>query len=276
VEEKFHLAQNYMKVTSFGGRDAPFLARMPLLLGMSTTTHESSPTHPQQHRVAVVTGVSRGIGREIAGLLLAQGWVVYGCARRSSQDLEWSDDTGRLHYASADLSTEAGCQGWIDFVTQHCDRVDMLVHNAGSFVADTLMDAPAGQLEGQMSLHVYSAYRLSRALHPLLKKSDRPYVFTLCSVASLRAYPGGASYCISKFALLGFTKMLRQEWIQEGIAVSAILPGAVYTDSWSASPWPQERLMPPADVASAILHAYAASPRTVFEEILLRPFQGDL
>lgn len=163
-----------MKVTSFGGRDAPFQAWMPLLLGMSTTINDSNSAKPGPRRVAVVTGVSRGIGREIAGQLLAQGWVVYGCARRSPQDLEWSDDTGRLHYASADLSTEAGCQGWIDFVTQHCDRVDMLVHNAGSFVADTLMDAPAGQLEGQMSLHVYSAYRLSRALHPLLKSPTDP------------------------------------------------------------------------------------------------------
>lgn len=81
---------------------------------------------------------------------------------------------------------------------------------------------------------------------------------------------------MSKFALLGLTKMLRAEWLSDGIAVSALLPGAVFTDSWAGSPWPEERLMPPKDVAEAILHAYHASPRTVFEEIVLRPMQGDL
>ena len=155
-------------------------------------------------------------------------------------------------------------------------RVDMLVHNAGSFVSDSVLNAPENQMENLMALNVYSAYRLSRLLHTMLCKSPRPYVFTLCSVASLKAYPGGASYCMSKFALLGLTKMLRAEWLNDGIAVSALLPGAVFTDSWAGSPWPEERLMPPNDVAEAILHAYQASPRTVFEEILLRPLQGDL
>ncbi|MFM7497922.1 MAG: SDR family oxidoreductase [Bacteroidota bacterium] len=239
-----------------------------------TQTADTAPAHGASW--AVVTGMSRGIGREITQQLLAQGWKVVGCSRRSQQALGWSDSTGRLHYVTADLSSRDGCDVFLGEVQRIVDRVDLLVHNAGAFVGDTLLDAPDGQLESQMALHVYSAYRLSRGLFPLLKKSHRPYVFTLCSVASLRAYPGGASYCISKFALLGLTKMLRQEWIQEGIAVTAILPGAVYTDSWAGSPWPEERLMPASDVAAALLHAYGSSPRTVLEEILLRPFEGDL
>ncbi|MGA1666340.1 MAG: SDR family oxidoreductase [Bacteroidia bacterium] len=239
-----------------------------------TTTEEK--VQDQGPRWAVVTGMSRGIGREITQQLLAQGWQVVGCSRREQQALEWSDESGRLHYVAADLATKDGCDSFLGEVQRVVNRVDLLVHNAGAFVGDTLLDAPEGQLEGQIALHVYSAYRLSRGLFPLLKKSTRPNVFNLCSVASLRAYPGGASYCISKFALLGLTKMLRQEWMQEGIAVTAILPGAVYTDSWAGSPWPEERLMPASDVAAAVLHAYHSSPRTVLEEILMRPLKGDL
>lgn len=226
--------------------------------------------------VAVVTGSSRGIGFALVELLASKGWEVYGCGRTKAEQLPWIDRLNHVHYLCADLATVEGCEAMADFVRSSTPRVDMLVHNAGSFVSDSVLNAPDGQLETLMALNVYSAYRLSRSLHAMLCQSDRPYVFTLCSVASLKAYSGGASYCISKFALLALTKMLREEWLADGIAVSAILPGAVHTDSWAGSPWPEERLMPPSDIAEAILHAYQASPRTVFEEILLRPMQGDL
>lgn len=237
---------------------------------MSSTADTTCP------QIAVVTGASRGIGLAVVQLLDGLGWEVYCCGRSNANQLPWLARCRKVHYLSTDLSTSEGCKAMAQFVRNGTQHVDMLVHNAGAFVSDSIMDAPDKQMENLMALNVYSAYRLSRELHALLCNSSRPYVFTMCSVASLKAYPGGASYCISKFALLGLTKMLRAEWLSDGIAVSAILPGAVYTDSWSGSPWPEERLMPPADVADAILHAYQASPRTVFEEILLRPMQGDL
>ncbi len=228
------------------------------------------------NQIAVVTGASRGIGLAVVQLLDGLGWEVFCCGRSEVEQLPWLALCHKVQYLSADLSTPEGCDAMAQFVLSRATKVDMLVHNAGAFVSDTVLNAPDKQLEGLMALNVYSPYQLSRALHSILRKSSRPYVFTLCSVASLKAYPGGASYCISKFALLGLTKMLRAEWLSDGIAVSALLPGAVFTDSWAGSPWPEERLMPPKDVAEAILHAYQASPRTVFEEILLRPLQGDL
>ncbi|MFM7747763.1 MAG: SDR family oxidoreductase [Bacteroidota bacterium] len=234
----------------------------------------SDPTTSPQ--IAVVTGASRGIGLAVVQLLDELGWEVYCCGRSEAEQLPWLTRCRNVHYLSADLSNEEGCEAMAQWVQSSAVQVDMLVHNAGSFVSDSILNAPDKQMEKLMALNVYSAYRLSRSLHSMLCKSPRPYVFTLCSVASLKAYPGGASYCMSKFALLGLTKMLRAEWLSDGIAVSALLPGAVFTDSWAGSPWPEERLMPPKDVAEAILHAYQASPRTVFEEIVLRPLQGDL
>jgi NAD(P)-dependent dehydrogenase (short-subunit alcohol dehydrogenase family) len=254
---------------------------MPPTPSHETDQGNGAPGDFSQGLVAVVTGGSRGIGKALVLLLLERGWSVFFCSRRQESDLDWLaelPDTlrSKICYQQADLSTRAGCLEMAEAVTARLGHLDMLVHNAGAFVGDHLLDAPEGQLEGQMALHVYSAYFLSRAWHPLLLRSSRPYVFHMCSVASLRAYPGGASYCISKFALLGLSRMMRLEWMADGIAVSAVVPGAVYTDSWADSPWPAERLMPAEDVAEAILHAYHASPRTVYEEILLRPAMGDL
>jgi NADP-dependent 3-hydroxy acid dehydrogenase YdfG len=102
------------------------------------------------------------------------------------------------------------------------------------------------------------------------------HIFTLCSIASLGAYPGGGSYSISKFALLGFTKNLRRELQPHGIKVTAILPGAAYTDSWKESGVSEQRLMEADDIAKVIYNATLLSPQAVVEEIIIRPQLGDL
>jgi short-subunit dehydrogenase len=102
------------------------------------------------------------------------------------------------------------------------------------------------------------------------------YIFNMCSIASIMAYPNGGSYSISKFALLGMTKVLREELKPHGIRVTAIMPGATLTASWEGVDLPAERFMKPEDVAETIYTAYALSKQSVVEEILIRPQLGDL
>ena len=86
----------------------------------------------------------------------------------------------------------------------------------------------------------------------------------------------GGSYCIAKFALLGFSKVLREEMKEHGIRVTSILPGAALSDSWKGVDLPTERFMPVEDIASCIFSTYSLSPRTVVEDIVLRPQLGDI
>ena len=98
----------------------------------------------------------------------------------------------------------------------------------------------------------------------------------MCSIASIKAYPNGGSYAISKFALLGFSKVLREELKEFGIRVTAILPGATRTASWDGVELPDDRFMKVEDVADTIFSAYSLSSRSVVEEILIRPQLGDI
>ena len=98
----------------------------------------------------------------------------------------------------------------------------------------------------------------------------------MCSIASVAAYANGGSYSISKFALLGFNKNLREEMKPYNIKVTAVIPGAVYTDSWSGTDVKPERIMQPDDIATMIYAASMLSPEACVEEILLRPQLGDL
>jgi short-subunit dehydrogenase len=131
-------------------------------------------------------------------------------------------------------------------------------------------------LESMIDGNLYSAYHLTRALIPTLLKSPTPHIFNMCSIASKIAYPNGGSYSISKFALLGFTKVLREELKDKGVKVTAILPGATWSNSWAGADLPHERIMEANDIAIAVWSAIQMSPSAVVEEIILRPQLGDL
>ena len=98
----------------------------------------------------------------------------------------------------------------------------------------------------------------------------------MCSVASIQAYPNGGSYAISKFALLGFSKTLREELKDFGIRVTAVLPGATRTSSWDGTELPDERFIKAEDVAEVVFATYQLSTRSVVEEIVIRPQKGDI
>jgi len=104
-----------------------------------------------------------------------------------------------------------------------------------------------------METNLYSAYYLTRALIGNMIKRKYGHIFNICSIASLQAYPTGGSYTISKFALYGMTKALREEMKKHGIRVTAVLPGATLTSSWDGVDLPPGRLMKPEDIADAIL-----------------------
>ena len=127
-----------------------------------------------------------------------------------------------------------------------------------------------------MQTNLYSAYHLTRGVIPLIRAGQRPHLFNICSIASLIAYPNGGSYSISKFAMLGFSKVLREELKPEGVRVTSVMPGATWSASWAGVDLPRERLMPARDIASAVLNAWKMSSATVVEDIVLRPQLGDL
>jgi short-subunit dehydrogenase len=151
-----------------------------------------------------------------------------------------------------------------------------LINNAGIFIPGTILNEQDGTLERMMDTNLYSAYYLTKAVYPLMQQSLKPHIFNMCSIASFMAYPNGGSYAISKFALLGLTKVLRAELKTEGIRVTAIMPGATWTDSWAGADFPEDRLMDADDIAETIWTAYQLNRKSVVEEIIIRPQLGDL
>jgi NADP-dependent 3-hydroxy acid dehydrogenase YdfG len=124
--------------------------------------------------------------------------------------------------------------------------------------------------------NLYSAYHLSRSLVPIMIENKNGHIFNMCSIASFMAYPNGGSYSISKFAMLGMSKVLREELKPHNVRVTSIMPGATMSNSWAAFDGPAERLMKAEDIAATVLAAYQLSKQSVVEEIVIRPQLGDL
>lgn len=230
----------------------------------------------------VVTGGTRGIGKAILERFATENFDLITCARnikdlddlKSELTTKYPDCNVTVH--KVDVSKKADVERFCAEVLKDNDTVEVLVNNAGFFVPGEITSEAAGSLESMIEANLYSAYYATRGLVGAMRKVKRGHIFNICSIASIQAYPNGGSYAISKFALLGFSKCLREELKSSGIRVTAVLPGATLTSSWEGSGFPDERFIPADDVAESVFNAWKLSPRSVVEEILIRPQLGDI
>ncbi|MCB0687628.1 MAG: SDR family oxidoreductase, partial [Saprospiraceae bacterium] len=192
--------------------------------------------------VALVTGGTKGIGLAICKILGDKGFDLITCAR-SQKDLDqmkadFSRTSVRVSSKKVDLSDRKEVKKFAEYVRNCTPKLEILVNNAGVFFPGEILKEQEGQLEMMINTNLYSAYHLTRSLIDLMPGGDKPHIFNMCSIASKIAYPNGGSYSISKFALLGFSKVLREELKTSGIRVTSLMPGATWSDSWKGADLP--------------------------------------
>lgn len=229
----------------------------------------------------VITGASKGIGYAIAEIFAAQGHDLYLTSKTPASldtavaQLSKQYSNVQIKSLPADLSIQSEVTAFANLCLQHT-KPDILINNAGHFVPGQLQNETEGQLQDQLNTNLFSAYHLTRALLPSMLSRKSGHIFNICSIASLAAYENGGAYSISKFALLGFSKNLRLELKDQGIKVTAVCPGAVFTNSWAGSGVDPKRIMESSDIAKMIYAASQLSPQAVVEDIVMRPQLGDL
>jgi short-subunit dehydrogenase len=228
-----------------------------------------------------ITGGTKGIGRAIINLFADKGFDIITCSRSKADleglkaEIEVKNPKVFFEGIETDLSEIKGVNEFINFAQTHSTGLQVLVNNAGIFVPGQIYTEEAGIFEKTMNTNLTSAYHITRGLiHSIM--NNKGHVFNICSTASIMPYAQGGSYCISKHALLGMTKALREEMKEHEVRVTAVLPGATMTASWAGTDLPEERFMNAEDVAHALWGAYALSERSVVEEILIRPQLGDI
>jgi len=230
----------------------------------------------------VITGASKGFGKALAEKFASHGHNLFICSRSETSLYKAVEDLMKFYpdvsvKANAfDLSVKEQAKAFGSWVLSFGQPVDVLINNAGLFDPGSVHNEAEGNLEHMLNVNLMSAYHLTRTVLPRMMEQKSGHIFNMCSIASLHAYPNGGAYSISKYALAGFSRNLREEMKPHGIKVTAVYPGAAYTDSWAGSGVDPKRIMQSADIATMVYAAAQLSPQACVEDIILRPQLGDL
>jgi len=233
-------------------------------------------------KLLIISGGTKGIGKAIVENFGKNGFDVITCSRnqedigRLIDEIESSGVSNDVKGFRADLSNRKEVDGFVKYINSFKRPVDVLINNVGTFQPGKISTEEEGIFEQMLETNLHSAYHLTRGLIGDIIKKKSGHIFNICSTASIMPYVNGGSYCISKYAMYGMTKVLREEMKEHNVRVTAVLPGATFTSSWEGAEVPADRLMKPEDVAAAVWGAYEMSSHTVVEEIILRPQLGDL
>jgi len=229
----------------------------------------------------LITGASRGIGKAIAEIFAANGHDLFLSSRnevalyKAMEELQTKYPSVSIKAKAFDLTDKEQAKGLGNWCLKYTIP-DVVVNNAGLFEPGSVHNEPEGVLESQLAINISSAYHLTRTLLPKMMKRKSGHIFNLCSIASLHAYDNGGAYSISKFAMYGFSKNLREEMKPYNIKVTSLHPGAVLTDSWSGYDNSSKRIMEAEDVAKMIFTCTQLSAGACVEDIVMRPQLGNL
>ena len=229
----------------------------------------------------LITGASRGIGKAMAEIFAANGKSLFLSSRsevalyKAMEELQTNYPSVSIKAKAFDLSDKQQAKELGNWCLKYAIP-DIIINNAGLFEPGSVHNEPEGVLESQLAINVSSAYHLTRTLLAPMIKRRSGHIFNLCSIASLNAYDNGGAYSISKFAMYGFSKNLREEMKSYNIKVTSIHPGAVLTDSWAGYDNSSKRIMEADDIAKMIYACTQLSAAACVEDIVIRPQLGDL
>jgi NAD(P)-dependent dehydrogenase (short-subunit alcohol dehydrogenase family) len=244
-------------------------------------TAASLASKPLAGRVALVTGAGRGLGRALATAFAADGAALVLAARDRAQvaavAAELTHAGARALGVACDVRDALQVRTLVETAVRECGGIDILVNNAGTFQIGAIADTDEATWDAMLDTNLKGAYLVTHAALPHVV-ARRGHVINMVSMAGRAAYRLNGAYCASKWGLLGFTNVLREEMRGSGVRVTAVLPGATDTSIWDGVPgdWDRSRMMRPEAVARCIVDFCHLPPEASLDELVLSPTAGKL
>jgi NADP-dependent 3-hydroxy acid dehydrogenase YdfG len=222
-------------------------------------------------KVAIVTGVSKGIGLEVVKILLDKGVTVAGWGR-NQPDLNHAN----FHFFTCDVAKEES----VESAYQHTIKklgsdIRILVNNAGFGVAGETETFSSEDWKAMFDTNVHGVFYTTKRVISAMKKADEGHIINVASIAGLNGVKNFAGYVGTKHAVRGISHSLYMELRDFGIKVSTIYPGSVQTNFFDEIPGidAHEHMMRPIDVATTIVQTLETHPNYFVADVECRPLK---
>jgi short-subunit dehydrogenase len=226
----------------------------------------------------LITGASRGIGRAIAEKLAGQDTVLLLHGRDTvalAQTRKAVDPhCARVILLAHDLAKHSGVSDLIAEVGN--EPIHLLVNNAGVAVVKPFTEITPIEWEQTVGVNITAPFLLTQRFAPRMPPGSS--IVNILSVAAKRGFSNWSAYCMSKFALEGFSQSIREELRDRKIRIVNVYPAATDTEIWDQieGKWPRQKMMSATQVADAVAFALARPTDTLVENITLSSLAGNL
>jgi NADP-dependent 3-hydroxy acid dehydrogenase YdfG len=224
-----------------------------------------------KNKIAVVTGVSKGIGLELVKRLLDKGVVVAGWGRTEP---EFSQEN--FHFFSCDVSVEEEVEkAYSATVSKLGSDIRILVNNAGFGLAGPMETMSSADWKAMFDTNVHGIFYVSKRLIPAMKVADEGHIVNIASIAGLNGLSNFAGYVGTKHAVRGISHSMYMELRDFGIKVTTIYPGSIQTNFFDKIEGMQahENMMRATDVAETIVQTLETHPNYFIADVECRPLR---
>lgn len=234
---------------------------------------------PNNHRVAIITGVTKGIGKSIALSFAREGINLVGVSRNKEKIIEALEEIQLKHKVvclavQADVSQQEDVNNMLTQVLEKFNRIDVLVNCAGVGVFDYIIDSKLADWERIIDVNLKGVYLCTKAVLSQMMRQKSGTIINIASVSGLRGYSKCGTYSASKFGVVGFTEVLSQEAKPDNIKVFAVCPDIVdttFANNINATLTDKSNMLDPHDVAERTLRIIKSGARSRICEISLKP-----
>jgi NADP-dependent 3-hydroxy acid dehydrogenase YdfG len=179
-----------------------------------------------KNKIAIITGSSKGIGKDIADAFLKKGYIVIGCATSFK-----NEEKNNYLTLKCDVTKEEEIKKIVKTIVKKYGRIDVLINNAGVMFYDDITDIKEEDLDKMYNVNVKGVLFFSKAVIPIMRKQKNGYIINMSSIRGVTGAPNKGAYAATKFAVRGLTQTIHKENEKYGIKATAICPGLIYTES---------------------------------------------